>query len=101
MANGHGILNGGGSDWSSLKSWAQAIGFVGIPGAIAVYVVLVGSQWLPDIVREQQATRQEMKQTREQVSELVALTNSLIRISQRACSNAAKDDHARQRCFDQ
>ena len=86
-----------GHDWTSLKSWSQAIGFIGIPGSIAIYI---GASEIPKITKQQDALLSEIKQNREQVSELIDQTDILIRIAQRSCSNSAKDDSARQRCFD-
>jgi len=100
MANGNGGLLNGHSDWTSLKAWSQAIGLVVIPGAACLWLVYIGSTELPRIVRQQEEIRIETKQVREQIAQLIQATNTLTRVSQRACSNAAKDDHARQRCFD-
>jgi len=83
-----------------IKAWTQAIAIIGIPGAIAVYLVYMGSTELPNIRRQNETIIQEMRQTRERTEELIKLTNVMISIGQRICWNAAKDDNARQRCFD-
>ena len=92
--------NGNGRDWTSLKAWAQAIGLIGIPGAISIWLVYVLGTQVPNIVKELQVLAAETRQNREKISEQIELQNTLIRIGQRTCSNSAKDDNARQKCFD-
>lgn len=93
--------NGNGRDWTSLRAWAQAIGYIGIPGAIAIGLVYVGATEIPRLARQQQEILSEIRLSREQQTQQNELLNSLIRISQRTCSNAAgKDENARQKCFD-
>ncbi len=85
---------------ATLKAWAQVIGLVGIPGVIAFWLVWVGSTELPRIGRQQETLIVETKQLRERQEQTIELIGTLIRVTQRACSNAARDDNARQRCFD-
>lgn len=85
---------------ATVKAWAQAIGIIGIPGAIAGYLVYMGSTELPRISRQNDTIIAEVRQSRERTEQLIDLTNTLIRVAQRSCSNAARDDNARQRCFD-
>lgn len=92
--------NGNGRDWTSLRAWAQAIGVVGIPGAIAVGLVYVGATEIPRLARQQEQILTEIRLSREATASQIELLNTLIRIGQRTCSNAAKDDNARQKCFD-
>lgn len=89
-----------GRDWTSLKSWAQAIGLIGIPGTIAIWLVYILSTELPKAVQELHLLQTETRMNREKIAEQIELTNTLIRIAQRTCSNSAKDDNARQKCFD-
>lgn len=93
--------NGNGRDWTSLKAWAQAIGLIGIPGTIAIWLVYVLSTEIPKVVQELHLLQVETRMNREKIAEQIELTNELIRITQRTCSNSAKDDNARQKCFDQ
>lgn len=99
MANGNAILNGT-SDWTSLKAWSQAIGIIGIPGAIAFWLVYTLSTELPRISRQQEVIIAESQQLRIAVTQLTQVVNGLSRTARQACYNAAKDDNARQRCFD-
>jgi hypothetical protein len=96
----HSNGNGNGRDWTSLRAWAQAIGVVGIPGAIAVGLVYVGATEIPRLSRQQEQILTEIRLSREATATQNELLNTLIRIAQRTCSNAAKDDNARQKCFD-
>lgn len=89
-----------GRDWMSLKTWAQVIGFVGIPGAVTIWLVYVLSTEIPKAIQELHLLQVETRMNREKISEQIELTNTLIRIAQRTCSNSAKDDNARQKCFD-
>jgi len=89
-----------GKDWTSLRAWSQAIGIIGIPGTIAIFLVYVGATEVPRIARNQELLLRELQRTQEQMAEQIELSNTLIRIAQRACSNSAKDDNALQRCFD-
>ena len=92
--------NGNGKDWTSLKAWAQAIGVVGIPGAIAIGLVYVGATQLPMLVRQIDVLTLEVRQNRDAIREHDAHVQMLVRIAQKACMNSAKDDAARQSCFD-
>jgi len=87
-------------DWTSLRAWSQAIGIIGIPGTIAIFLVYMGASEVPRLARQQELMLREIQATQAQIAELVDLTATLIRIAQRSCSNSAKDDNARQRCFD-
>ena len=91
MFNGH---------TQAIKAWAQAIGILGIPGAIAVYLVYMGSTELPQIRKQNDTIISEMRQGRERTEELIQLLKINNRIGQQACWNAARDDNARQRCFE-
>jgi hypothetical protein len=90
-----------GRDWTSLRAWAQAIGLIGIPGTIALYVVYIGATEIPKISQKLEVlvteTRQNRELIREHTQQMLVLTN----IQRRTCSNAAKDEYARQRCFDE
>ena len=89
-----------GRDWTSLKAWSQAVGFIGIPGTIAIFLVYVGATEVPRIARQQELLLQEIGKTQSKLDELISLTRTSIRIAQSSCLNSARDDNARQRCFD-
>ena len=94
---GNGNSNG---SWTSLKAWSQAIGIIGIPGAIAIFLVYVGATEIPKIARQQEQLHTAVQDNRARLAELAAIADDLTRHMQRICSNTAKDDDARQRCFD-
>ena len=89
-----------GRDWTSLRSWSQAIGIIGIPGAIAIFLVYVGATEIPKIARQQEQLQTAVNDNRARLAELNVIADDLMRHLQRICSNTAKDDDARQRCFD-
>ncbi|HET9024819.1 MAG TPA: hypothetical protein VFN64_09620 [Burkholderiaceae bacterium] len=88
------------SEWTSLKAWSQAIGIVGIPGTIAIFLVYVGATQVPALVQNQQQLLVEVRQNRERIAELQQAVNTLTRVAQRACAAAARDEAARQRCYE-
>ena len=95
--NGNG--NGNGS-WTSLKAWSTAIGVVGIPGAIAIFLVYLGGTRVPELERKIQSLEITSNRIVENQDKILTRIETMIRVSFRACSNAAKDDASRQRCFE-
>ena len=93
---------GGESDgpFAGLPQWARVIALVGIPGAIALFLVWVGSQSLPKLEAELTAMRLESEKNRLVVQQQVTQTEQVYRILQRICSSLAKSDEERGRCFD-
>lgn len=89
--------NGG---WTSLKAWANAVGIVGIPGAIAIFLVYMGATEIPRMIRIVESVHAQTLQNRDLIREQMEQTDMLVRVVQRTCSNAAKDESSRQRCFD-
>ena len=92
--------NGNGNGWTSLRAWAQAIGVVGIPGAIAIFLVYIGATQIPTLVRQLDVAIMEIRQNGILMRESHVRIEQLVRIAQKACMNAAKDDLSRQNCFD-
>ena len=90
-----------GNGWTSLRGWAQAIGIVGIPGAIAIFLVYIGAATIPTLVRQLEVVLTEIRQNGQLIRESNAHGERLLRLAQKSCVNAAKDDQARQNCFDQ
>lgn len=88
--NGNGVL-----PW-----WVRAIAVVGIPGALALYLVYVGAQLAPRILATAEAAHSESIRTRELLREHIQSEEQMYRLLQRICSNAARGDDDRQRCFD-
>lgn len=98
IPNGGG--NGNGRDWMSLRAWSQAIGIIGIPGAIAIYLVYIGATQVPKLVVGQEASMARDAATQEKIKELIEVQNATLRTLQKICVSLAKDDDGRQRCFD-
>jgi len=86
--------------FAGLPQWARVIALVGIPGAIALFLVWVGSQSLPKLEGELIATRMEAEKNRLVVQQQVTQGEQIYRMLQRICSNLAKSDEERGRCFD-
>lgn len=97
----NGSTNGNGNGgWTSLKAWSSAIGLVGIPGTIAIFLVYVGANRVPQIERQIEVLIVKQEEIIRNQEQLLVTLNEMIRVTQRACSNAARDENARQRCFD-
>lgn len=93
----NGIGNG---DWTSLKAWANAIGIIGIPGAIAIYLVYIGATEMPKLVVNSSQAIVEIQKTRDTLRDHIVQTDILIRAIERTCVGVAKDSDARARCLD-
>ena len=93
-------VNGGNGEWTSLKAWANAIGVVGIPGAIALFVVYLGATQLPKLVTAVETAIVEVRRTQDLIREHSMQTDKLIWVARQTCWNAAKDDDARRKCYD-
>src|SRR5262245_6820366 len=89
-----------GGPLGGLPPWAKGIAVIGIPGAIALFLVWVGSQSLPKLEAELTAMRLESEKNRLVVQQQVTQTEQVYRILQRICSSLAKSDEERGRCFD-
>ena len=89
-----------GKDWSSLKAWASAIGVIGIPGTIAIFLVYIGATEVPRLTRQTDVAIAEIRTNQKIMQEHTMQLDPLIRMSQRICSNVAKTDDQRERCFD-
>jgi hypothetical protein len=73
---------------------------VGIPGAIAFFLVWTGANVLPKLQAEMQATRLENERARLMYEEKAERIDQAFRLLQRICSSVAKSEDERQRCFD-
>lgn len=83
-----------------LPLWARVIALVGIPGAIALFTVYMQTVTLPALQRDVQTLRFSYEKTQDTQRELLARQAEIIRLMQRVCSNTAKSDQERARCFD-
>lgn len=95
MADARTIDNG-----NTITAWGKVISQVGIPGVIAMAAFYYGATELPRLSHLLESAIVEIRQTRDLLREHMDQTDMLIRVLQRACSNSAKDENARQRCFD-
>lgn len=78
----------------------KAVGFVGFPAAVAAYLIWIGSASLPSIQASVQVLTADNKRIIELVSDHVRQQEEVLRMLQRVCSNTAKNDVEKQRCFD-
>jgi hypothetical protein len=73
---------------------------VGIPGTLVFFLVWVGADYLPKMYSELMAMRLESEKTRLVLQQQNTQLEMNYRLLQRICSNVAKNDDDRQRCFD-
>lgn len=85
---------------AGIPAWIRAIAIVGIPGAIALWVVWIGSQTLPEMTKEMVAVRAELAHTNQLLTESQQRSENLYRMMQRVCSASARTDEVRSACFD-
>lgn len=90
--------NGGPSEM--LPLWLQAVKTLGTTGAIAVFLVWVGSNELPKIAQQTEVNAQAIIKIQEQIRQQVELNAAIFRMMQRLCANTAKSDDDRTRCFE-
>lgn len=84
----------------AIPPWARFITIVGIPGAIALFLVWMMAKDVPQAARQLEAVIQEQRYTRERDAERAVKQDQMFRLLQRICTNTAKSDTERQRCFD-
>jgi hypothetical protein len=89
------------ADWmNGLPAWARFVWRIGIPGAIALFLVWQGASQLPQLVRQYEALRAQVAQIADVQSQHQRDSEATFRMLQRICSNTAKTDEERNRCFD-
>ena len=84
----------------NLPWWVKAIGFIGFPAAIAAYLIWLGAASLPTMQASMLTLTADHKRTLELVSDHIRQQEDVLRMLQRVCSNTAKNDTEKQRCFD-
>lgn len=84
----------------AIPPWARFITIVGIPGAIALFLVWMMAKDVPQATRQLEAIITEQKYTRDRDAERAVKQDQMFRLLQRICTNTAKSDTERQRCFD-
>lgn len=93
--------NGNGNNpLGGLPLWSRVVAMVGIPGAIAFFLVWTGANILPKLQAELQAMRLESERARLMYEEKSERIDQAFRLLQRICSSVAKSEEERQRCFD-
>lgn len=94
--------NGGAGDqWLvGVPAWVKAVAVVGIPGVIALFLVYQVASQLPKIEERQAAIEKSLDDERESVKAQSAKMDQMFRTLQRICSNTARTEDDRQRCFD-
>lgn len=85
---------------SGLPVWVRAAAVLGVPSLIALFLVWVGARELPRMNQELIVQRQEVQKNREMYQEHLHQQEEIYRLMQRICSNTAKSELERQRCFD-
>lgn len=87
--------------WSEgLPIWVRAVALVGVPSAIAIFLVWMGASDLPKIRSEIEQVHREVLFNREILNQQNLKSDAQLRLLRWICSNTAKDDQARQKCFD-
>lgn len=92
--------NGTGGLLTGLPGWAKVIAVIGIPGAIAFFLVWVGAKSIPNIQEQIIRQGEQNKRIQELILDHGRQSEDLLRLMQRICANTAKDDTREQRCFD-
>ena len=98
MANGDD--NGFARTVFSLPQWVKAIAVIGVPGAIALYLVWMGGQILPRVQQEIILNREESNKTQDMLREHLTQQSENYRLLMRICANTAKTPLERGQCFD-
>jgi hypothetical protein len=87
--------NGSLANGNGLPAWVRAVGFIGIPGAIALFLVYTTTAEVPALTREVHTNSARLQVVQQQHAEM-----NLYRMLQRICSNTASTAEERTRCFD-
>jgi hypothetical protein len=92
--------NGSLANGNGLPAWVRAVGFIGIPGAIALFLVYTTTAEVPALTREVHTNSARLQVVQQQHAEMNDKLDSLYRMLQRICSNTASTAEERTRCFD-
>ena len=85
---------------AAVPVWARAVAIIGIPGAIALWLVWVGSNTIPAIERELIVVHEQLTQTQQLLQENLRTQQDLYRLEQKICANGAHTAEERGRCFE-
>jgi hypothetical protein len=84
---------------NAVTAVAAAIIKIGVPAAIALFLVYMGAKTLPQMAENILLQRTASERLEELQRESIVKHEELLRMLQRVCSNTARDEEARQRCF--
>src|SRR5512139_756792 len=84
---------------ASLPTWIRAVTIIGIPGAIALFLVWIGAREVPRINVAVERNQVLLTDLQRQLSDQDEHAREMYRMMQRICSNTAKNDDERTRCF--
>jgi len=73
---------------------------IGVPAAIALFLVYMGAKTLPQMAENILLQRMATERLEALVREDGIKHEELLRMLRRICSNTSKDDEARERCFE-
>lgn len=90
--------NGNGNDRVTI--WARAIAVVGIPGAIAIFLVWIGANEIPKITARTEATYQQTLANRDLLRELNAKQDEQLRLMRWICAGVQQIQDDRRQCFE-
>src|SRR5262245_42631869 len=90
----------GDSAFLGLPLWSRVIAMIGIPGAIAFFLVYIGAMQVPRIAAALEALHVEAAQIHVTLTAMQKQEEETYRLLQRICSSVAKTDEERSRCFD-
>src|SRR6187551_252128 len=89
------------SPWmEGIPAWARIVAVIGLPGALALILIWVLVEKLPVSREEHAVILAEQKFLRERSDARDVKQDQVYRLLQRICTNTAKSDVERQRCFD-
>lgn len=88
------------SPLGDLPWWVRAIAIIGVPSAIAVFLVYVGAMEVPKIKAEQIATKVEVVENQRLLALQAEQNAAIYRMLVRVCSNTSHTEDERQRCFE-
>ena len=92
--------NGNGNLLSGFPWWVRAIAVIGIPGAIAGFMVYIMAMSIPSMQKEITVLGQEHIQMQRVVIDQNEQNKRLYGIMQQVCANTSKDSLKERLCFD-
>lgn len=91
----------GNGDWlSHLPMWVRLLTVAGPTSAIAVFLVWVGANEIPKIAQQSRQNHEAIMRAHELMQVHAEQSAAMFRMLQRICSNTARNESERERCFD-